>query len=139
MSLARVVMRLIERDWRKFLSPRQFKILREKGTESPGMGKLLHNKRKGIYVCSGCGNKLFKSDHKFDSGTGWPSFFDVAKNENIKVKRDWSMGIPRMEVLCAKCGGHLGHVFSDGPREKTGKRYCINSVALDFKEIKKKK
>ena len=118
--------------WYKKLSPEKFYVLRKKGTERPFSGSLLYNKKKGNYVCGACGNQIFESDKKFDSGTGWPSFSDVKKG-SVNLKRDFSMIIPRTEVLCSKCGGHLGHVFPDGPKP-TGKRYCINSVALDFKE-----
>ncbi len=108
-----------------------------KGTEPSGSGKYLHNKKKGIYVCAICGNKLFESDTKYDSGTGWPSFWNYiatgGKKSPIKKELDTSLGIVRTEVLCAECGAHLGHVFNDGPTDKTGLRYCINSLALDFK------
>ena len=120
--------------WKKKLSKEQYHVLREKGTETAGTGKLLYNKKKGVYVCGACGNNLFSSKEKFDSGTGWPSFYDAIKKNNVKLKKDFSMIIPRVEVVCEKCGSHLGHVFNDGPKDKTGKRYCINSIALKFKE-----
>ena len=120
--------------WTKKLSKEQYQVLREKGTEASGTGKLLYNKKKGVYVCGACGNNLFSSKEKFDSGTGWPSFYDVIKKRYIKLKKDFSMIIPRTEVVCGKCESHLGHVFNDGPKDKTGKRYCINSIALKFKE-----
>ena len=121
------------KDWKEKLSKDQFKILFDKGTEKPFTGKLLHNKKKGLYLCAACGNKLFSSDVKFDSGSGWPSFWDAVEKDNIKEKIDNSYGMIRTEVLCSKCGGHLGHLFDDGPKP-TGKRYCINSLSLDFKE-----
>lgn len=121
-----------EDEWKKKLTPEQYRILREKGTEVPFTGKLLHNKEKGMYICAGCGAELFSSDTKFDSGTGWPSF-DKANRENIELKKDFSYGMVRIEVLCKKCDGHLGHVFDDGPTER-GKRFCINSCALGFKK-----
>ena len=120
--------------WKKKLSKEQYRVLREKGTEASGTGKLLYNKKKGVYVCGACGNNLFSSKEKFDSETGWPSFYDVIEKENIQLKKDFSMTIPRVEVVCGKCESHLGHVFNDGPKNKTGKRYCINSISLKFKE-----
>jgi peptide-methionine (R)-S-oxide reductase len=121
--------------WRKTLTPAQYRVLVEKGTEAPFSGKLLHNEARGDYACAACGTKLFASDAKFDSGTGWPSFEAPANRENVELKADSSHGMARTEVACKKCGGHLGHVFDDGPTG-TGKRYCINSCALDFKASK---
>jgi peptide-methionine (R)-S-oxide reductase len=120
-------------EWRKILTSKEFRVLREKGTEYPFKGKHRHNKKKGIYVCAGCGNELFSSDTKFNSGTGWPSFWAPISDDQIELEEDSSLGIKRTEVLCSKCGGHLGHVFDDGPKP-TGNRFCINSAALHFKE-----
>ncbi len=119
-------------DWKKKLTPEQYHVLHEKGTEAPFTGKFLHNKASGAYVCAACGQELFNSDTKFDSGTGWPSFYDVKNSKSVHLADDNALGMDRVEVSCAKCGGHLGHVFNDGPNP-TGKRYCINSCALEFK------
>ncbi|MCC7500513.1 peptide-methionine (R)-S-oxide reductase MsrB [Candidatus Nomurabacteria bacterium] len=121
-----------EQEWRDKLTPEQYKILREKGTETPFSGKLLQEKRDGLYTCAACGNPLYASDTKFDSGTGWPSF-DQALPGAIKLLDDNAHGMQRTEVVCAQCGSHLGHLFNDGPT-KTGQRYCMNSVCLDFAE-----
>ena len=120
-----------ESEWRRILTPQQFHVLREKGTEMAFTGEYHDNKSKGTYVCAGCGNELFYSDAKFDSGTGWPSFWEPASETSVLTKTDNSLFMHRIEVLCSKCGGHLGHVFDDGPRP-TGLRYCINSAALSF-------
>jgi len=124
-----------EEEWKRILSSEQYHVLREKGTERPFTGKLLHNEKQGTYVCGACGNPLFISITKFDSGSGWPSFWDVVSQGAVKLKTDISLGMNRVEVLCSRCGGHLGHVFDDGPKP-TGKRYCINSLSLNFKEKK---
>ena len=119
-------------DWKDTLSPEAYHVLREKGTERPGSGKYLHFNEQGVYECAACGNKIFDSDAKFDSGCGWPSF-DKAIPGSVKIQKDFSHFMIRDEVLCARCGSHLGHVFKDGPTE-TGNRFCINSVALDFEK-----
>lgn len=127
--------KLPDEEWKKKLTPEEYHILREKGTERPFTGKLLDNKKKGKYVCAGCGNELFDSEDKFDSGTGWPSFTEPSKKDNVEEHEDLAYGMVRTEVLCSKCGGHLGHVFDDGPKP-TGKRYCMNSGSLKFEEKK---
>ncbi len=120
-----------EEEFKRKLTPEQYQILREKGTEAPFSGKYTHTKDEGVYKCAACGNQLFSSDTKFDSGTGWPSFTDPMNLENVELKEDRSDGATRTEVLCKKCGSHLGHVFDDGPGD-SGKRYCINSVCLEL-------
>ena len=125
-----------EEEWKVCLTPEQYKVLREKGTESAFTGKYYKNKETGMYVCGACGQELFSSDTKFDSGTGWPSFTDPVNSEHIELKTDSNYGMSRKEVLCKNCGSHLGHVFPDGPQDKGGQRYCINSLSLDFKPHK---
>ncbi len=120
--------------WKQKLTPEQFHITREKGTELPFSGSLLQNKDDGMYACVACGQDLFSSDTKFESSTGWPSFYDAVSKSNVKFEDDYSFGGHRVEVMCSNCGAHLGHVFPDGPSDKTGQRYCINSLALDFKK-----
>ncbi|HEY0907890.1 MAG TPA: peptide-methionine (R)-S-oxide reductase MsrB [Candidatus Paceibacterota bacterium] len=123
-----------EGEWKKNLTPEQYQVLRQKGTEAPFSGRLLHADADGTYKCTACGNPLFSSDAKFDSGTGWPSF-DQALPGAVKEITDDSHGMRRVETVCARCDSHLGHVFDDGPTA-TGKRYCMNSVCLDLEEKK---
>jgi peptide-methionine (R)-S-oxide reductase len=120
-------------EWRDQLTPEQYDVLRHKATERPFTGEYVHEKRDGAYRCAGCGAELFSSDTKFDSGTGWPSFTEPADRANVELSADYSHGMHRIEVTCAACGGHLGHVFSDGPGT-TGERYCINSCSLSLDE-----
>jgi peptide-methionine (R)-S-oxide reductase len=137
--------KLSDQQLRKKLTPQQYRILREKGTEAPFTGELLYNKDNGIYTCMACGAELFSSKHKFDSGSGWPSFYDVFSSDAVKLKEDVSHGMRRVEVTCANCTSHLGHVFNDGPtalpdgRQATGMRFCINSASLQFLSEENKK
>ncbi|MBC8206293.1 MAG: peptide-methionine (R)-S-oxide reductase MsrB [Kiritimatiellales bacterium] len=121
-------------EWKKELTAEQYHVLREAGTERPYSGVLTDNQAPGIYRCAGCGAELFTSENKYHSGCGWPAFDDAAQTDWVILRKDLSHGMIRTEVLCATCGGHLGHLFNDGPAETTGMRYCINSAALDFQE-----
>ncbi len=122
-----------EAEWKKRLTPEGYYVLREKGTETPFSGEFLNEKTRGVYLCAGCGQELFDSETKFDSGTGWPSFYEPIIKANVEEIGDLGHGMRRTEVVCSRCGGHLGHVFEDGP-DPTGLRYCINSVSLDLAE-----
>jgi peptide-methionine (R)-S-oxide reductase len=119
-------------EWRAELSPEEYAVLREAGTERPGTGPLLHEHRTGIFKCRACGNELFKSDTKFESGSGWPSFYDPMNSDAVELIEDRSHGMTRVEVRCKRCGSHLGHVFNDAPQTPTGERYCMNSISLTF-------
>jgi peptide-methionine (R)-S-oxide reductase len=121
-----------EQEWREQLTPEQYEVLRRKGTERPFTGRYVNEKADGTYRCAACGAELFSSDTKFDSGTGWPSFTEPVNLENVVLESDRSLGMVRTEVMCRNCGGHLGHVFEDGPRDLGGQRYCINSASLDL-------
>lgn len=122
-----------EEEWKKILTNEQYYVLREKGTDKPFTGKFTLHAEKGVYVCAGCGNELFTSEMKFDSNCGWPSFDKELEGGKIKTAVDTSHGMVRTEIVCGKCGSHLGHLFDDGPT-LTGKRYCVNSTSLDFKQ-----
>ena len=122
-----------EAEWKEELTPEQYEVLRNKGTEPAFTGEYYDVKEDGIYRCAGCGQELFGSDTKFDSGTGWPSFFDPMDSDKVETREDNSVMMRRTEVVCSRCGGHLGHVFPDGP-QPTGQRYCINSCSLTFDE-----
>lgn len=128
-------LRIANTEWKKVLSPKAYNILREAGTEAPDTGPYVHNPKKGTYYCAACGHPLFSSATKFDSGTGWPSFYQVLNKNSVMENRDESLGTVRTEVVCERCGGHLGHVFDDGPKP-TGLRYCMNGFALTFEEGK---
>lgn len=121
-------------EWRRELSPEQFAILRQRATERPFSGKYVHSKAGGVYACAACGQELFSSATKYNSHSGWPSFWDVIDKGKVALLEDSSHGMRRIEVACSRCDSHLGHVFDDGPGDKTGLRYCINSLALDLKE-----
>lgn len=125
-------MKTTDDEWKELLTPEQYEVLRNKSTEKPFSGKYVNHTAKGIYVCAGCGTELFSSGDKFDAGCGWPSFSAALADGRILEKQDLSHGMVRTEIVCAKCGGHLGHIFNDGPKP-TGLRYCVNSVSLDFK------
>ena len=123
-----------DEEWKQKLSPSLYQILRQKATERAFTGKYLDNKEKGIYQCAGCGTELFQSDTKFDSGSGWPSFFQPINSENVATEIDQAHGMTREEIVCKKCGGHLGHLFNDGPPQ-SGLRYCVNGASLEFKKV----
>jgi peptide-methionine (R)-S-oxide reductase len=122
-----------EEEWRQQLTPEQYRVMREKGTERPFTGEYEKTKDKGMYVCAACGNALFSSDTKYDSGSGWPSFYRPLSGESVRTEEDKSMFMNRTEVLCSRCDAHLGHVFDDGP-QPTGERYCMNSVSLKLQK-----
>lgn len=124
-------------DWKAQLNDEQYRVLRLKGTEKPFSGKYYYENAEGIYCCAGCNNPLFKSDTKFDAGCGWPSFYEPITKDAVKENKDVSFGMVRTEVVCSKCGGHLGHVFDDAPDQPTGLRYCINSVSIDLDSLPK--
>lgn len=128
-----MVMSKTDEEWKKELDPERYRVLRKKATERAFTGELLHNKETGVYTCGGCGTELFSSESKYDSGSGWPSFWTALAKDKIKEIPDNSLWMKRTEIVCANCGGHLGHVFDDGP-QPTGLRYCVNSLSLEFKK-----
>ncbi len=123
-----------EEEWKRLLTPEEYRILREKGTEAPGSGALYRTTESGVYMCRACGAELFSSDAKYDSGSGWPSFWKAVDPAKIVKTPDTSQGMFRTEITCARCGSHLGHLFDDGPKDKTGERFCVNSMSLRFKK-----
>ncbi|MCY4536983.1 MAG: peptide-methionine (R)-S-oxide reductase MsrB [Chloroflexi bacterium] len=123
-----------EEEWRRELSPEQYAVLRQGATERPFTGQYVNAKAEGVYACAACGQELFSSDTKYNSFSGWPGFWDIVDEGNVSLREDRSHGMRRIEATCNRCDSHLGHVFDDGPRDKTGLRYCINSLALDLKE-----
>ncbi len=123
-----------DEEWRRELSPEQYAVLRQQATERPFTGQYVNSKAEGVYACAACGQALFSSDTKYNSFSGWPSFWDVVDEGNVGLREDRSHGMRRVEAVCSRCDSHLGHVFDDGPREKTGLRYCINSLALELQE-----
>ena len=125
-----------EQEWREQLTEEQYRITRQKGTERPFTGEYVHNKETGVYLCVACGNTLFNSETKYDSGSGWPSFYAPIDPEKVETHPDFSLGMRRVEIVCSRCGSHLGHVFEDGPRP-TGLRYCVNSTSLNFEQAGK--
>ena len=123
-----------DEQWRQELSSTEYKVLRQAATERPWTGALLDEKRDGVYRCKACSAELFRSTTKFESGSGWPSFYEPVSDDAVKLERDSSLGVVRTEVLCGSCGSHLGHLFDDAPQTPTGDRYCMNSISLDFEE-----
>ena len=126
-------------EWQQQLTPEQYAVTRKKATERPFTGAYIHNKADGTYCCVACGQPLFSSKTKFDSGSGWPSFWDVIQQGNVELREDSSHGMKRVETVCSRCGAHLGHLFDDGPQDKTGQRYCINSTSLSFRKSEESK